>query len=158
MFQSYYVINETVVKASILKTPVYTNIIRIRCFMSVLYKQLVLGGAEPADTFQIGIVHYNTEARKMRIIFFLIQPSMLFILHKFQGIFQSYFGNMDSILKNSFLQTLLDVVVHALAFINSCNFVNNGFVYFLSSHDTPQEHTLSLKSPRRNKSGTTQFR
>lgn len=70
MFQSYYVINETVVKASILKTPNYTNIIRIRCFMSVLYEQLVLGGAEPADTSQLGIVHYNTEARKMRIIFF----------------------------------------------------------------------------------------
>lgn len=60
---------------------------------------------------------------------------MPFISHKFQGIFYSYIGNMNSIFKNAFLQTLLDVVVHAVALINSCNFVNNGFVEFLNSHD-----------------------
>lgn len=33
---------------------------------------------------------------------------MPFISHKLQGIFYSYIGNLDSIFKNAFLQTLLE--------------------------------------------------
>ena len=57
---------------------------------------------------------------------------------------------MASVYINALLQACLEVAIHAppQVLINSRNFVNNGLLEFLNSHDTLPEHTVFQEPPQ----------